>query len=94
MDAMTLIVRKHVSGGTGQASQCRREGAAAATGYPHLKATLALDIHEERVWRLDQSLELVLLLLFICRRVQQIDIVRERLRGKHTLAHPDALKGH
>jgi hypothetical protein len=46
----------------------------------HVEATLALDVHEERVGALYQALQLVLLLLQLRWRVQQIDIGREHLQ--------------
>lgn len=49
-------------------------------GNAHLEASRALDVHEERVGRLHQPLELVLLLLELCRRVKQVDIAREHLQ--------------
>ena len=42
-----------------------------------VEATLALDVHEERVWRLDQTLELVLLLLQRRWRVQKVDVAMQ-----------------
>jgi hypothetical protein len=44
-----------------------------------LEAALALDIHEERVRRLHQSLELVLASLERGGRVQKIDVLSENL---------------
>ena len=46
-----------------------------------IEATLALDVHEERVRRLNQSLELVLARLERGGRVQEIDVLREHLRS-------------
>lgn len=44
-----------------------------------VEATLALDVHEERVRRLNKSLELVLALLELSRLVQEVNVVRENL---------------
>ncbi|KAG8487030.1 hypothetical protein CXB51_020762 [Gossypium anomalum] len=38
-----------------------------------------MNYHEERIWRLDKTFEFVLLLLKLCWRIQQIDIVLENL---------------
>lgn len=43
----------------------------------YVEAALTLDIHKERVGRLDQALELVPPLLELGRRVQKINIIRE-----------------
>ena len=44
-----------------------------------VEATLALDVHEEGVRRLNKSLELVLALLELSRLVQEVNVVRENL---------------
>lgn len=48
-----------------------------AKHYCYVETALAFDIHEERIWRLDKTFEFVLLLLKLCWRIQQIDIVLE-----------------
>jgi hypothetical protein len=44
-------------------------------------AHLALHVHEEAVWRLHQPLQLVLPLLIVRRRVQQVQVRRKHLQG-------------
>jgi len=46
----------------------------------HAEASLALDVHEERVRGLHETLLLVLELLELSRGVEQVDIVLEHLR--------------
>ncbi len=60
--------------------QCAQKGSGARGA--HLEAPLALDVHEEGVGRLHQPLALVLLLLEIHGRVQQIDVTRQHLRAR------------
>ena len=50
----------------------------------HVEATLALDVHEERVRGLHQTLEFVFLLLQFSWRVQQIDVAMEHLQNNST----------
>lgn len=45
----------------------------------HVEATLALDVHEVRVGRLYQALELVLALLKLRRGIEQVNIACEHL---------------
>lgn len=52
--------------------------------HVHVEAALALDVHKVRVGRLYQALELVLALLLLGRRVQEINIACEHLwMGKY-----------
>ena len=64
-------------------SGCAEDGAAVCAGDHSLavaedcgnvEAALALDVHEVAVRRLDQALQLVLLLLHLLGRVQQINV--------------------
>ena len=41
----------------------------------NIEASLAFNIHEERVWRLHKTLKFVLLLLKLSRWVQQVEII-------------------
>uniref|UniRef100_A0A1J3K003 Uncharacterized protein n=1 Tax=Noccaea caerulescens TaxID=107243 RepID=A0A1J3K003_NOCCA len=43
----------------------------------YVEASLALDVHEEGVGRLHKTLELVLRLLELSRRIEEIDVVLE-----------------
>ncbi len=62
------------SGGLAARSRRLRGGAA--------PACLALDVHEEGVGRLHEALQLVLALLVVRRRVQQVQVRREHLQAR------------
>lgn len=49
------------------------------TANLHVKATLALDIHEERVGRLNKALKLVFSLLQLSWWIKQVDVVLKNL---------------
>ena len=61
----------------------------------YVEAALTFDIHEEGIGRLNKTLELVLLLLELGRRVQQIDVVLENhcLRYERLKIDSGAMRG-
>ena len=83
-----LVFQTRAGGATHGAPRCRCPPARAGVRGPplpappcsHGEAALALHIHEVRVWRGYQALELVLPLLQLRRRVQQVDVARQHLR--------------
>ena len=64
------------------AAWAHHDGLGVAEHRSDVEAALALDVHEEGVGGLDEALLLVLELLELRRRVQQVDVILQHHRGR------------